>query len=65
MIRVNGEATLKVPYVVDIDMTEEEWDAMSEGQQNEELESRINWYIECKNAEVDDMDVWDVTEIED
>lgn len=64
MIRVDGLATLRVTYAVDLDMTEKEWDKMNEKQQNDMLDHRINWLEECKSAKVDGIDVWDISEIE-
>jgi hypothetical protein len=62
MITVSGTATLKVNYSVDLDMTEEQWDALSEKKQNEILDSTIDWMDECRSAEVDEIEVDDVTE---
>lgn len=62
MIRVNGEIMYKLYYVLDIHMTEGEWDEMSPGQQNQWIDENIG-YEEMKSAEMDDCEVWDVIEI--
>ena len=62
MITVTGQARLKVPYTVQLDMTTEEFDALSERKQNELLDDSIDWKDACRNAELDDIDVDDVQE---
>ncbi|WP_340011755.1 hypothetical protein MHI32_01415 [Paenibacillus sp. FSL H7-0690] len=62
MIRVSGDVKLRVPYVLDIDMTEDKWDALSEREQNEIIDGMIG-HSEMESAELDDCDVWDVVEI--
>lgn len=62
MIRVSGDVKLRVPYVFDFDMTEDEWYAMSEREQNEMIDEMIG-HSEMESAELDDCDVWDVVEI--
>ncbi|MEK4191732.1 hypothetical protein NYE59_01470 [Paenibacillus sp. FSL L8-0323] len=62
MIRVSGDVKLRVPYVLDIDMTEDEWDALSEREQNEVIDGMIG-HSEMESAEMDDCDVWDVVSI--
>jgi len=64
MIRVTGEVTLKVPYSLNINMSEEEWDALSERKQDQIIGDSIG-YEETKSAEVSYVDVDDVISIED
>lgn len=64
MIEVTGRATLKVPYKVRLNITEEQFDAMSERQQNELLDSTIDWHSTMSSAEADDFDVDDVETVE-
>lgn len=64
-INVSGEIILKLKFDVRIsDMTEQEWDELSERQQNHMIESRINYGEEMRNAEVDEVDVWEAREVE-
>lgn len=63
MIRVTGTATLKVDYSVDLDMTEEQFDALSERHQNQLIDRHIDWFDACRSGEMDDLDIDDVTEI--
>lgn len=64
MIRVIGTAKLRVNYDVQLDMTEEEFDSLSESEQNDILDHKIDWMNECRSAEVDDIEVDDVQEIQ-
>jgi hypothetical protein len=63
MIRVTGTAKLRVNYEVQLDMTEDEFDAMSERSQNELLDNMIDWKEACRSAELDDLDVDDLVEV--
>lgn len=60
MIIVNGEAKIRVDYSVELDMTEEQWDSLSEKKQNEILDSAIDWMYACRSGEVDNIEVYDV-----
>lgn len=62
MITVTGDATLRVQYAVDLDMTEEEFDSLSERKQNELIAESIDWHSIMRNAEVNGIDVDDVFE---
>ncbi|WP_438498038.1 hypothetical protein [Paenibacillus sp. IHBB 3054] len=63
MIRVTGKAKLIVNYDVELDMTEEEFDSLSERKQNEVLDDAIDWIEVCRNADVDEIDVDDLVEV--
>lgn len=65
MIRVSGTAKLRVEYSVNLDMTEEQFDAMSEREQTELLDRKIDWMDACSSGELYDLDVDDVEEIEE
>ena len=60
MITVTGDTTLRLRYKVKFNMTEEQWDALSEVEQNELIDSKIDWHNEMRNAEVTDYEVDDV-----
>lgn len=62
MIEVVGEATLKVRYSVELDITEEEFDNLSERKQDALIDEAINWHETLKNAETDEIEVDDVYE---
>ncbi|OIJ17075.1 hypothetical protein BKP37_00610 [Anaerobacillus alkalilacustris] len=64
-ITVSGEVRLRVSYQVELNMSEQEFDALSEREQNEHLENAIDWLEAGRNAEVDEFDVDDVIEIEE
>jgi len=64
MIRVEGMVTLEVPYVFDINMTEEEWDNLSEGEQNNLIDKLIG-PSEVESSTMAECDVWNVVEISD
>lgn len=63
MIRITGQATLKVPYAVTLSMTEAQFDALSERKQNEIIDSTIDWHSSVQNADTDDIDIDDIEEI--
>lgn len=66
MIKVQGSAILKVDYTVVLeDMTTDEFDALPVKEQNELLDSHINWLDACRNAEVDDIEIYDIYEIKE
>lgn len=56
-LKVQGTATLRVNYAVEVQYTEAQWEALSEKKQNEILDSAIDWAEACRNADVDDIDV--------
>jgi len=62
-VKVIGEAVLKVKFSVDlVDITEAEFEALSERKQDELIDSAIDWSNETRNAEVDEFDVWEYRE---
>ncbi|HLG26730.1 MAG TPA: hypothetical protein VI423_03000 [Paenisporosarcina sp.] len=63
-IRVSGSAKLRVGYTVELEMTEEDFDNLSEGQQNEIISDSINWGDIMSDAEVDDIDVDELEVVE-
>ena len=62
MIEVTGMLRFTVGFNLEIDMTEAEWDELSERKQNEIIDEMIGTE-EMQGAEMDDCDVWDVKEI--
>lgn len=61
-LKVQGTATLRVNYAVEVQYTEAQWEALSEKKQNEILDAAIDWAEACRNADVDDIDVDDYQE---
>lgn len=61
-LKVQGTATLRVNYAVEVQYTEAQWEALSEKKQNEILDAAIDWAEACRNAGVDDIDVDDYQE---
>ncbi|KYG92029.1 hypothetical protein A0U40_03565 [[Bacillus] sp. KCTC 13219] len=59
MLRVTGEAKLKVRYEVQLPITEAEFEAMSERQANTLIEEHIDWLVTLSSAETEDIEVWD------
>ncbi|WP_107950901.1 hypothetical protein [Lysinibacillus parviboronicapiens] len=64
-LKVEGIATLRAGYSVEVPYTEEQWEALSERKQNEILDAAIDWYEVSRNAEVDDIDVYDYQKVEE
>jgi hypothetical protein len=60
MITVTGTVSLKVSYSVEFDMTEDEWDSLLPSQQDDLLDSHVDWKEACRDAEVDGFDIDDV-----
>lgn len=65
MLKVTGEATLKVRYVVNLPCSEEQFEALSEREAQAILDEHIDWSATLSSAETDDIDVWDYEEVED
>lgn len=59
-IKVKGSLKLRGNYEVELDMTEAEFDALSEREQNEEINDAIDWRNWLDNSDLDDLDVDDV-----
>lgn len=64
MIHVVGRATLQTPYVVELDMTEEEYYAMPEEKIKELVNSKVDWEGVIRNAQVTDIELDDVQDAE-
>ncbi|UTI41137.1 hypothetical protein [Niallia sp. RD1] len=60
MIKVKGSLTLRGSYEVALDMTEEEFDALSEREQNDEINDAMDWREFLDNSDIDDIDVDDI-----
>lgn len=59
MIRVSGDAKFRVNYDLILPYTEEQWDVMSESQQNEIIDEQMDMSV-MESAELYDLDVDDV-----
>lgn len=47
-------------YEVELDMTVEEFDALSERQQNDEINDAMDWRDWMDNSDLDDLDIDEV-----
>ena len=63
MIKVTGTVTLQVPYEVFFNITEEEFDSLSERGQDELIESSIDWHNAVRNARTSEIEVDNVDSI--
>lgn len=63
MIEVYGKAILKVDFNVELDMSEDEFEALSEKKQDALIDSKINWHSTLRSAEVDEFDVYEFREV--
>ncbi len=61
---VYGQAILKVDFDVNLPISEEEFEQLSERQQDELIDSHINWHDATRNAEVDEFDVYEYRKVE-
>lgn len=57
MIRISGTASVDVDWEIELDMTEEEFDNLSEGLQNELIDSNVDWLDACRNGSIDNIEV--------
>lgn len=64
MIRIFGEATYKMDYVIDLEMTEEDFDALNWRQQKQIVDDNLNME-DFQNLEIDDAEVHDLIEIDE
>lgn len=60
MINVQGDIRYRLSFTYKIDMTEEEWDALSVRKQNELLDDLVVNSGDLRNLEVMDVEVDDV-----
>jgi hypothetical protein len=60
MIKVKGSLTLWGSYEVTLDMTEEEFDALSERDQKVEINDAVDWREFLDNSDIGDIDVDDI-----
>jgi hypothetical protein len=65
MIRVRGTARIRADFEVELDMTEEEFDALPSHEQDDILDSAIDWHNVLDSSETDDFEIDDVEEVED
>lgn len=63
MIQITGEAKVKARFVVQLDMTEEEFYALPQRKQDELIDDKIDWHNTVRNGETDDIDVWEVDKV--
>jgi hypothetical protein len=59
-ITVKGEITLRGNYEVKLNMTEDEFDNLSEQEQHDLIEGGIEWKEWLDNSDTDDIDVDEV-----
>jgi hypothetical protein len=62
MITIDGMAKIRVSYSIDLEMTVEEWDDLSEREQNEIIEIAADWADACRNGEIEDIEIDEVLE---
>ena len=60
MVKVSGDVKLSVRYDIELKMTADEFEALSESKQNQLIEEAIDWHDALRSARTDDIDVWDI-----
>ena len=60
MIKVSGVVTLRLGFEVELDMTEVEFNALSQTEQNLVIEEAIDWHSELPNSDIDEIEVHDI-----
>jgi len=63
--RVYGEVILKVPFDVILNISEQEFERLSERQQDALIDEHIDWYEATRSGEVDEFDVYEYGEVGD
>lgn len=63
MIKVEGVVTLRVPYSVQLDISEEAFLGLSELTQDMLIENAIDWVSATRNATVSDFDVDNIEKV--
>lgn len=62
-IRVSGQAKVTVDYSVDLDMTMEDFDALSQGKQDQLIVNHTDWSKASYSSEVEIDDHVDVVKV--
>lgn len=65
MIKVSGTYKMAGTYEVRLNMTEKQFDALGYQAQRDLLDSHIDWLEANRSAELDDIDVDDLEEVEE
>lgn len=65
MIKVSGVFKLTGSYEVELNMTEEQFYALSERQVTDLIDSQIDWLEATRNSELDEIEVYDLQEWEE
>ena len=63
MIKVHGTAALEVDFIVQLNMSEEQFDSLSERAQTNAIDEAIDWRGIMQSAELKDIDIWDLEEV--
>jgi len=56
---VYGSVKLEVRFDIELDMTEDEFENLSQKEQDYLIETSIDWNDTMRNAEIDEVDVWE------
>lgn len=65
MIQVRGKARLEVGFVVELRMTQAQFEALDEQTRHHALDAAINWHNIMGDADVDEIEVHDYIEVEE
>jgi hypothetical protein len=57
MIKIKGEIRLRANFEVELEMTEEEFDALPRWQQEDVISGEIDWKNWLDNSDVVDLDI--------
>ena len=58
-LQVYGSVKLEVRFDIELDMTEDEFENLSQKEQDYLIETSIDWNDTMRNAEIDEVDVWE------
>lgn len=62
---VYGQVVLKVDFNIDLPISEEEFGNMNEQEQDDLIDSHIDWSDAMRSAEVDEVDVYEYRKVEE
>ena len=63
MIKVHGTAELEVDFIVQLNMSEEQFESLSEREQTNAIDEAVDWRGIMQSAELRHIDVWDLEEV--
>ncbi|WP_040981037.1 hypothetical protein [Oceanobacillus jeddahense] len=64
-INVYGEAVLTVRFDVDLPLSEDEFESLSQKEQDQLIDTKIDWVEATKSAEIDNFDIYEFRKVDE